>query len=150
MFSQDYLPFIEVAQNLDLGSDAKNSVLALAVAHAIAATVDLPSAPVSSPEQFYNASSSTHVNSKLSAFNEAFIFNVPYAQDLTRRFWLLRYYAAHDCGTIYPPFAGNSFFETFTGAVRFFPLHELKVMNENVQAIYNVRLAATAVLAIGK
>lgn len=90
-----YLPLMQAADQLIIDATARSRVLALAIASAVSMTSPLPTSAVESPAEFYVGSVIQRVRSVLSEFNESVVFDLQYAVEQARVFWMIRYGAAH-------------------------------------------------------
>lgn len=146
MFSKTMMPYVAAVNSIELGSETKHSLVAIAVANCVAYFVAIPSAPVEAPEMHYNVTAAQQVNSILSQFNEAAVMNVRYAQDLARKFWLYRYYSVYAPIKSMPPVEGDCFFYAVTQVNRFFSPHEIEQMEKYTKELWNLRTAILPVM----
>jgi len=109
-----YLPFFEAANMHVKDASARSRILAAAVAVAISNSLPLPSTEVENVSSEYGHTLSASVARTAAAFNENVVFDLPYALELARALWFVRYTAAHPCSKpIYG--SGCGFFETYIG-----------------------------------
>lgn len=110
-----YLDFSKQANAVITNVNERSKIIAIAVSIAMAQTAILPSAPVASADDFFTTQVYPGARSRICEFNENVIFNCPYAFEMTRLFWKLRYTAAHPSSNMVFPGSGFSFFEALNG-----------------------------------
>lgn len=84
----------EVEKHLPSGTD-RARILAVVLALACSIRAPMPSSSVEDANSHYRSHVALGVQSILSGFNENAIFDLSYAMNQSRVFWLLRYRAAH-------------------------------------------------------
>lgn len=144
MFSQTYLPYIQAVGAVALGSDLKCKLVSAAVASVASLEFPFPTAPVESPEAHYEANVMA-ANSFIAGFNEASILDVKFAQELTRKLWLYRYYMVYPPVVHMPPRDKTNFAEAYTQWHRWVSDEEACPLNENLEVLWAIRDAVVTV-----
>lgn len=140
-----YLPFIQAADLHIKDAGSRSRILAAAVATAVANGLALPTTEVENVSSHFAQTLQMAVSRQIAEFNENVVFDLPYAVNLVRALWLIRYTAAHPSSK--PVFGGDcSFFETFVGVHLYIDDETCCFLSENKAAIYIVAMAACDIL----
>ncbi len=113
---------------------SRTRVLAAAVALALGAKFEVPSSVVQNATEYYATQHQTVARQKLSYFNESIVFDLTFAEELTRAFWLLRYNTVHfmNVGLVHYPLG---FFDTIMGVQQVFDQKMHETLNEHKDAV---------------
>ena len=144
LYNQHYSQYFAAVSGLTLPSTVRGTVVAAAVASAVASTLPLPTEAVQSPEAHFNAMQALKARETIGAFNDVAVLNYEQACSLVRKFWLLRYNAAH--GRTIPVYADSFFAESLFGLKYLLSDDELSILNENTVAFGKVRQTALGTL----
>lgn len=121
-----FLPYAQAAANLNVPASDRAKLLASAISLAIACRIPVPTEELDSPAEHYTNHVSPHALRIVSAFNEATILDLRYAEKLGRQFWLQRYDTLHSC----PRLLGeNDFFQELFGVNTYFSIDEVNLFN---------------------
>lgn len=120
------LPYAQHAANLNIPVSDRSRLLATAVALAIACRIPVPSEELDSPAEHYSFHIAPTALRIVSAFNEATILDLRYAEEIGRNFWLQRYEVLHNCPTIT---GQTEFFSEVYGVHKFFAENEVSFFN---------------------
>ena len=145
MFNQQYVSYLQLVSSLQLASEVRGLIVSSAVSSAIANTLALPTEPVISPEAYYKQNLLINAQALISGFNEVAVLNYEQACEFLRRFWVLRYFAAH--GRPAHNYYDGNFAENFSGLNYVFSAEELTVLDKNAADFGRVRNCASSILA---
>lgn len=133
-----FLTYAQYAANLNVPVSDRSCLLATAVALAIACRIPVPSEELASPAEHYTNHISSTALRIVSAFNEATILDLRYAEKIGRQLWLQRYEILHNC----PRLIGQQdFFQELYGVHAFFSQEEINFLNsykEQIAALYSI------------
>lgn len=144
MFNQKYVSYLQAVSSLQLASEVRGSIVAAAVASAVANTLPLPTEPVVSPEAYFKQNLQINAAAMISGFNEVAVLNYEQACENVRRFWILRYFAAH--GRPSHNYYNDSFAENFSGLNYVFSSDELLVLDKNAADFGRIRNCVASTL----
>ncbi|MNU19703.1 hypothetical protein D3C71_79360 [compost metagenome] len=140
-----YLPLIQAADLHITDAGARSRIIAAAVASAIANSLALPTTEVENVSSHYAQTLQIPVSRQVAEFNENVVFDLPYAVNLVRALWLIRYTAAHPSSK--PIFGGEcSFFETFIGVSLYVDAETCCFLTEHKKAICVLAMGACDIL----
>lgn len=141
-----FLPFQQAVDRLCGTPQDRGRTIACAIAVALASAAQLPSSPVESTQEFFNATVCTELQQFLGEFNENLVFDCAVAITLARQVWMTRYRAVH------PPEAFNvlsqcTFFETLFGVPATIAPDDVAFFNANKNPILHLAGVAGVILA---
>lgn len=111
-------------------------IIAAAIGQAIACRMPIPSAPVTSSQEYFDSNIMSEAMNLISSFNEQAVLNVTLSLDYTRKFWLMRYDISAKCPR--RTRADNSFFSAFFGVNDYFSGQEQEFLDKNFTTIFDV------------
>lgn len=146
MFNAKIIPYVNSLAALGLSGTDKMFVGAAAVAATVVEMLEMPSAPVDTPEDYFNKHAGMMVRDHVGTFNEAAAIDTFAAQTLARKFWLFRYNLLY--GT--RPYIGveDDFFCGYTQPGMFFSESEMTALNRNAVAIARLQNQIRVILEV--
>lgn len=146
MFNAKVMPYVNTLGSLGLSGTDKMFVGAAAVAATVVEMLEMPSAPVDMPEDYFGKHANMMVRDQVGNFNEAAPIDVQMAQTLARKFWLFRYNLLY--GT--RPYVGveGDFFCGYTQPCLFFSDVEMTALNRNAVAIARLQNQIRVILEV--
>lgn len=114
----------------------RSQIIAAAVGQAIACRMAIPSAPVSSSQEYFDANIMSEAMNLISSFNEQAVLTVSLSLDYVRKFWLMRYDISAKCPR--RTRSDNDFFGAFFGVHDYFSPQEIEFLNANFSVIFDV------------
>lgn len=144
MFNQKYVSYLQTVSSLQLAAEVRGLVVASAVASAIANTLPLPTESVVSPEAYFKQNLQINGQALISGFNEVAVLNYEQACENIRRFWVLRYFAAH--GRPAHNYYDCNFAENFSGLNYVFSAEDLAVLDKHASDFGRVRNCVASTL----
>lgn len=146
MFNAKVIPYVNTLAALGLSSTDKMFVGAAAVGATVVEMLEMPSAPVDMPEDYFNKHAGLMVRDQVNNFNEAAAIDTSMAVTLARKFWLFRYNVLY--GT--RPYVGveDDFFYGYMQPGLFFSDSEMAALNRNSMAIARLQNQIRLILDI--
>lgn len=141
--------FVKLQDQLNMSvTDAslRVDVLTTAMALAHSRVTSLPSAPVSSPQAYYNQQVLPLVDECLTKMNEMLCFDLKCARNETRQFWMLRYGTAHPAFLSLKNSTAHGFVDKICNAGVYLDQDLVCFGNENCDAILGLTDMITAML----
>jgi hypothetical protein len=146
MFNAKVIPYVNTLGALEISATDKMFVGAAAVAATVVEMLEMPSAPVDTPEDYFSKHAGMMVRDQVGNFNEAAPIDTQMAQTLARKFWLFRYNLLY--GT--RPYVGvdGDFFCGYTQPCLFFSDVEMAALNRNAVAIARLQNQIRVILEV--
>lgn len=146
MFNAKVIPYVNSLAALGLSATDKMFVGAAAVAATVVEMLEMPSAPVDTPEDYFNKHAGAMVRDQVGNFNEAASIDTQTATTLARKFWQFRYNLLY--GT--RPYLGveGDFFCGYTQPNMFFSEAEMTALNRNAVAIARLQNQIRVILEV--
>ena len=146
MFNAKVIPYVNSLGGLALSATEKMFVGAAAVAATVVELLELPSAPVDQPEDYFNRHATQIVHDQVGAFNEAAPIDTFAATTLARKFWMFRYNVLYGMR----PYVGvkDDFFCGYMQPCNFFSEAEMNMLNRNAEAIARLQNQIRVILEV--
>jgi hypothetical protein len=124
----------------------RSRAMASAIAAAITQVLPIPSSEMEDPASYYTGQIFEQARMYISTLNESVVFDVHCCADLTRKLWMMRYFAAYP--RMEALIAGQyGFFDTLMGVGIFVDEGSYYFLNENKQAIFDMMYEARIMVA---